>query len=1007
MEGTMFSVNVLRSPFGVRGTHLMPSPDTAVAVANMSAANGAHVSDMYAQILPLCKPPSSSTRQCYAVSGTRGIQQLIASTRRASPSSQCSPTEAQRVDRKASATPSATPRLQVISKHDKGRMLVWNELTGAVVAACLLHPSFTVHHCAMTASHLYTTVEGSAATSGADEEACVYVWDRSTLRSVTVLRGHVSRLTALTVRSTDTSTLIATASLDGTVRLWRHLHKSNLSNEAVADQNKVQLLWVLATAELGNVHSLAFLAADTVVAAATRCAMAFLRFTDPPAKRSGRGSVVCLGTTDTIAFQRVRSAADPDGGTTFLHVCPFNRNSGNTAAAPQSSTLYLLTGSTSGYVQEWAVDVDNMASAEASRKPTASAAVPAYVGIKCRWYHKAHAATVDCVITDEDVVVSTSLFDRVRLYHRKSGATCSITCTAAIPILVPQLKELVWGTIDGSVSVASYARFARGEVNELQLLWTAKPHATAIRGVCLSLTPDLRWDTLCTGAADGSICVWSAVSQTGREAVCRAPDKQGGALLISCLLHVLPLSPPSMEKSASGVKRVAVLVAGLKAASTNHQGAILAVELTATAEVGQITEMPLKSNKGISCAHLCCGEKGALTLWVGTTCGQLLYAAKKCGQRGWTALTPVYWDSKPNGSVAAILNDAASATVMVAVAEAANMGRAPQRLFVSALQLDCKAAATMLSLWEGTAVLPSTSTAANGVERTFTMTWVSKAGLDEQVPSSRISGLLVCGSDSTMVRCARASVSDATPVAAAWQTPEVLLLGSSAEQPYIVQRNLDEPRSALATAVSAQSRTSDIVCLDVLESRKRVLVPSKVRTAKLRTLLYDVGTEKVRLAAVRHTSAHEASEVSFFDDEGRECARVTYSGAVIGSGDTSEVLATKEALNYTPQAQGKSLQQPSEAGETAMRAARCTAIAAHAGERVVFVGYEDGLLQMVDTTSMYVFCRRWATDATGATQPIMDVRYAGSGVVVVRLGSHHLCSFIVPPRSLLDQPSSS
>ncbi|KAG5475576.1 hypothetical protein LSCM4_04158 [Leishmania orientalis] len=1034
MQGTLFSVNVLRSPFGVRGTHLMSPPDAEGAVANVSTANGAHVSDRYAQVLPRYAPAGSPAGQCYAVSSTRGIQQLVANTRTASLSSPSFLVGAQRADRRGRTTPSPTPRLQVISKHEKGRMLVWNELTGAVVAACLLHPSFTVYHCAITALYLYTTVEGSATTSGAEEEACVYVWDRVTFRSVTVLRGHVSRLTALAVRPTEASTAIATASLDGTVRLWRHQHNPDLSDGAAAGQTEVQLMWVFATAELGNVHALSFLSADTLVAAATRCAVAFLRFADTSAMRRGWSSVACLATTDTIAFQKVKSIVDPHGGTTFLHVCPFNRNSGSAmaaaaasgsvaptsptfpssprvksaAAAPSSATVYLLTGSTSGYIQEWAVDVGNTASAEIPQKPAASATAPVYVGIKCRWYHKAHAATVDCVVTDEDVVVSTSLFDRVCLYHRKSGTTCAITGTAAVPVLVPQLKELVWGTIDGELSVASYARFACGTEKQVQLLWTAKPHATAIRGVCLSLTPDLRWDTLCTGAADGSICVWSAESEAGRAAVCRtAYNKQGAALTISRFLHVLPVPPPSIEKGTCGVKRVVALVAGLKAAADDKQCAVFVVELTSTAEVEQITAVPFKSNEEVLCAHLCRGEKGALALWVGTLSGQLLHAAKKPEQRVWTALTPVYWDSKPKGSVTAIASDAASSTIIVAVAEATDANRASQQLFISALRLGPEEAVTMLSLWEGAVVLPSSLGAAKRGERTFTMTWVSKASLDEQGSVSKISGLLLCGNDGTMVRCLRTGTSDAPPLAASWHTPEVLVLASSAEQPYIVQRNIDESRPFLGTAVSAQSRTSDLVCLDVFEHRKRVLVPSSVRTTKLRTLLYDVGTDKVRLAAVRHNNADETSEVSLFDDSGRECGYVTYNGAVVLNSDATGELASEEALSYTPQVQGDTLHEPSVAADTAAPTPHCTAIAAHSGERIIFIGYEDGLLQMVDTTIMYVFCRRWAADATGAARPIADVRYVGYGVVLVRLACNAVCTFIVPPRSLFDQPSLS
>ncbi|CBZ28182.1 conserved hypothetical protein [Leishmania mexicana MHOM/GT/2001/U1103] len=1034
MQGTVFSMNVLRSPFGVRGAHLVPPSDADGAVGKVSTVTDAKVTDSYAQVLPLYTPLGRAKRQTYAVSGTRGIQQLVANTRSASLPIPSTLVAAQRVNIRGNSMPSATPQLHVISKHEKGRLLVWNGLTGAVVAACLFPPSFNVDHCAVAASYVYTTVEGSAATSGSEEEACVYVWSRSTLRSVTVLRGHSGRLTALGVWPMETSTLIATASLDGTVRLWSHQHNPGASNSAVANEDPVQLLWVLATAELGSVHSLKFIAADTVVAAATRCALAFVRLPDAPAKRKGRGSVVSMGTADALAFQIVQSIVDPDGGTTFLHVCPYNRTSGGvvavttalghsslsplaspsslrlSAAAPlsESSTVYLLAGSTSGYIQEWTVDVENATSAEVSPKAAALSADPVYVNVKCRWYHKAHSATVDCVVTDEDVVVSTSLFDCARIYHRTSGATCAVTSTAAIPVLVPQLKELVWGTIDGALSVASYARFASGIENELQLLWTARPHATAIRGVCLSLTPDLRWDTLCTGAADGSMCVWRAMPELGRAAAgSAAAKKEGAAPLITHFLHVLALPPNTAEKGDSDGKRVAAVVAGLRASTAGKQGAILVVELTATGEVGQVAAVPLKDNIKVSCAHLCLSGNGTLSLWVGTRCGQLLHALHKPAQKVWTALMPVQWDAKPNGSVAAIADDAASSVVMVAVAEVPDSRRASQRLSLSALQLEPRATVeTMVSQWEGDVALPCTVYAASHHERTFAMTWVSKIGSDEQASPRDIGGLLVCSSDGTMVRCFRTSVAIAAPSLGLWNTPEVLVMASSSGHVNTIQRNFDESPSFSATAVTAQSRNSDLLCLDIFENSKRVLMPSKVRTTQLTALLCDVGTERVRLAAVRQEEADVANEVALFDNTGRECGRVTHDGAVLLSNDASAASASKRPISYTPKLQGASLCRSSAtAVATAAQTTNCTAIAAHAGDRIVFIGYDDGLLQMVDTTDVYVFCRRWATDATGVARRIVDVRYGGSGVAVVLLANNHLCSFAIPPRSLLDQPS--
>ncbi|KAG5501435.1 hypothetical protein JKF63_03248 [Porcisia hertigi] len=1028
MQVPVLSVDVMRSPFGVRGVHLMTSPDAALTGSKTLPAADAYTSGSYAQVQPRYASFGATKSQNYAVHGTRGVQQLVANTRGALITSSLSLAAAQRNNNGQVSVPSSTPRQQFISEHEKGRLLMWNGQTGTVDAACFLNPAFTVHHFAIAASYVYTTVEGSAATSGAEEEMCVYVWARSDLQKVAVLRGHAGRLTALGVWPKDTSTLIATASLDGTLRLWCHEHAPLPQNGAGGDGASVYPLWMLSTAELGAVQSLTFLSEELVVAATTRCAMGFVRFPNGSAQLRRRGSVWNIETPDTLFFQTVKSTVDTDACTTFLHVCPFNHTSigaltagtgstdsnlsssplsspqgSGTAASSFPSTVYLVTGSTSGYIQEWAVDVENKA-------PAGSATEPVYVSTKCRWFYKAHCATVDSITTDMDVVLSTSLFDGASLYHRKAGNICSVTKSAAIPLLVPQRKEIIWGTVDGSLYVSSYAAFARGVENELHPLWTTRPHTTAIRGLCLSLTHDFSWDTLCTGSADGSLCVWRSVAEPRPgSAGLAGVKKSAAALLIRRLLHVVTLPPRTVENGASGKAQVKTLVVGLGPSTAGKQGVILVLELTPTGEVGQIADVPVGDNKEVSCAHLCRSDQGALSLWVGTSSGRLLHAVKKPEQKTWRALMPVHWDAKPKGGVVAIAKDAASPAIIVAVAEAIDASKSTQRLFLSEVELDPKgtAAETMLSLWEGAVSLPVTTAARKG-ERTFDIRWVSSVHLNGQAAPGSTAGVIVSSSDGTTVRCFRTDkkIHASTPVAS-WKAPEMLFTATPGGQPYSIQRNLDESSSLLNTVVTASSRNSDLVCLDVMSKSQRVLIPAKVWTTQLASLLCDVGTEKVRLAGVRRETRAAASEVVLFDDAGCGCGRVTYEGTVL-SFDTPAGASASAALSYAPRIE-KTSSRTSAAAQDAVAvgsplAAACTVIAAHAGERIVFIGYEDGLLQMVDTTDMYVFCRRWGTDASGMTQPIADIRYGGHGIVLVQLANHHLCSFVVPPRSLLDQP---
>lgn len=1063
-----FAVTVLRSPFGVREADFVTPYDPDTAGGDVLSYTDAQVVNRYAQVQPLGVHPGNQTRRSYAVGNARGIQLLVANTRSSSlpgPAARSSPN---RQNPRASGAFGAPARLQALSKHEDGRLLLWDAESGAVLASCLFQPDFTVRHSVATSSFVYNTLEASAAATGAEEETCVYVWERRALRSVTVMRGHTARLTALAVCPTETSTLVATASLDGTLRLWRHAHlpMPPLTSGDASGSDPVQTLWVLATAEIGTVHSLTFLSSDLLVIAGTRCTMAFVRFPDSPPPRRAGGSVV---TADVLPFQTVTSNVDADGGTTFLHVCPFNRVNGtqplsggsptssptkarspslsnspstprtnssgavSPLPAPSYSLVYLLTGSTSGYVQEWVVDigVDNLADVVGAGKP-------AYVGARCRWYHKAHCATVDCVVTDEDVVVSSSMFDGARLYHRKSGATCAITSTAAVPVLVPQRQEVVWGTIDGTVSVASYAHFACGAEKELHMLWSAKPHATAVRGVCLALTPDFRWDVLCTGAADGTMSVWRMLSEPGRMVSSRHMSlKEATTALFHRILHVLVVPvwsrrPPT--GAMAGSAPVAAVVAGLRTQGAGKPNAVLIAEVTASGDVMPAAALPYKEGEDVTCAHVLRDGAGAMEVWVGTQSGLLLHSTKKAAQKAWAALTAVHWDAKPRGGVEAITAVPSSAGVVVAVAESADARQAAQRLFLSLVRLDPKAQAaeTVGTVWEDSVTLPSTITASSRRHRSFGLTWVTRDEMAEpqgqpqkermqpqaeqqkQPGASVVGGLLVCGSDGTLIRCTRATNPGAA--APAWQTPELLFVASSVGPGSAVQRNLDATPSSLSTTVAAESGTSDLTCVDVFSKAKRVLLPSKARMPQLTGPLCDGGSSKVRLVGVKQDGGEATSEALFFDDAGQMSYRVTYDGAVVLSSATAAAAGlptAKEQLHYTPRTKKVATQRtsivaaPAALVGAAITTVPCTAVAAHATERVVLLGYEDGLLQMVDTTDMYVFCRRWATDTTGTAQSILEVRYGGAGVAVARLENDEICTFVVPPRSLLDIPSNT
>jgi WD40 repeat protein len=1090
MEAEQLSVHVLRCPFGVRQAQFMSGSAETVAGAALP------VGDHYARVSSLGAETNgvASQHRHYAVAGTRGIQQLVATTRNAHAAAENG--SAGKVHESSSTGTSSRgvhcPHADVFSMHDKGRLLMWHSDSGRLAASHAFNPAFTVHRCVVTAACMYVTLEGSPATAGAEEETCVYVLDRHTLQPVTVLRGHEGRLTALavapsTVESTRAATtaseaILATASLDGTVRLWCHRYEVSPRRVDVEKTNvhPVQTLAALPTAELGIVHSLSFLSTEVLVAGCSKCVLAFVRLSDMTAESSSAaGSGAVNGRSGSVGggglrWQQMRSSVDPDGSTTTLHVCPLNaadnrktssvnNNSSNSTGAPAATVAnarsaspnsearrrkFIITGSTSGYLQEWVVDLGE---GEGPSSPntttnTAAAGVESPVVLatavlaRGRWHHKAHAATVDCIVTDDDIAVSTSIFDGARLYHRRTGATSVITTAAMVPVLVPPLKQLVWGSADGSLSLASYALFASGAERELQLLWACKPHAAAIRAVSLSLTATLQWRALCIGAADGSVSIWRPAAWVAPPMVASQEKTNTAKPTLNVVLDVY-VEPPTRATGAA----VGVVAVGLKKEAGGYALAVAEMCAQSDATPASLVVLPLPPSSqqpgGLTCARLCgdVAKHRALCLFVGTRSGELLHYVKASTHSEWRAIGPCKWTATSGKHTACItaissLQPTGHGGALLAVTSQSSVGEslATQRVSLAVLPTNLEEAGATAAVvvgdcacWEDYVDVPAPSQSSlvsvqsNSIEEAHVrVEWFTSPATQAKPNAStgendcmivvRDSRGMLLRSRSVFRNNSHAERKAHGDVDQTWTTPEALARASASSSGTSVGV---EPTmgSSSVDIVVAESGESDVVCVNVVSGRKRVLMKAAARQGGTRARLCDAGTTAVRFAASGMSSSGGAatlSDVALYDDEGREQYRVTRDGTVTpcASMSAAAVAGAKKALSFSTDAAKSSSRSSPE--RSSLSTAACTLLVASAADRLLFVGYDDGLLQMVDMTDMFVFTRVWVRDDVGDLRAVREAHYA-NGVVVVRLAGGCLRVFVVPPRSILDQPMSA
>ncbi|KPA80897.1 hypothetical protein ABB37_04302 [Leptomonas pyrrhocoris] len=1057
MEAGQFAVHVLKCPFGVRGVQFTSDVNESPSATSLS------FNDHYAYVSREAETNTAAPRS-YAVGGTRGIQQLVATTRgvQKAPESMIAGKLNSTNAAKTQPTSFRGALPDVFSIHDKGRLLLWNSQTGALAASYAFNPAFTVNQCVVTPTCVYTTLEGSPATAGAEDETCVYAWDRLTLQPVTVLRGHEARLTALAVAPANienvvtTDVLLATASLDGTVRLWRHHYDPEESatpdaQAKPASVNPVKTLAVLPATELGVVLGLSFIATDVLVAACSKCVLAFVRLSSVVGKEgwsSGLTNGRAPSRDSELRWQLVRSSVDPDGSTTTLHVCApsaieshktSNRKTSNAPAAPTAAMpspplqdvrrrKNILTGSTSGYLQEWVIELGEgdgqprpLLSPTADEEDTppspTAAASAARATVRGRWHNKAHAATIDCIVTDDDIVVSTSIFDGARLYHRRTGATCVITTVAVVLVLAPQLKQFIWGSVDGSVTVANYALFASGTERELQLLWTVKPHAAAIRGVCLSLTAELQWKALCIGAADGSVSVWRPASPAAPSGGV-AKQHRGVAPVLSCVMDTYV---------ADGAAAVVMTVVGLRREESGYALAVAEMP-TDNAAISSVNVLPLPAAQkaaDITCARLCCSAETQrkLCLFVGTRSGLLLHSVKEGPPRNqWRALGLCKWtatNATHPASITAIspLRVVPPHGAVIAVTSQGNVGTSleMQRVLISVLRTHPGKGAVVVDeipRWEAFVDVPTPSQGSlvsselsiNDEQPQVTVAWMKPADTTTAAEAPASNGLVVRDKRGLLVRCrfgsSATSVEKKKDAEHTWAAPEVFLKPSGAfERNFLgVAPTLDPTNTEV---VVTESGESDLLCVDFATGCKHVLMKAPVRHTDLGSVICDAGTNVVRFAAARisGSAASALTQVALYDGHGKERYRVNRDGAVTVCASTA-VANTRNEVTLTPMpVKASARSSPSRSNPPPA----CTLLAASAVDRLLFIGYDDGLLQMVDTTDMFVFMRVWVKNEVGTPHAIREVRYA-NGVSLVRLADDCLRVFAVPPRSILDQP---
>lgn len=415
-----FSIHVLRTPFDVKEVRFSASSGTESEQEVQENTN-----------LPYQQGQGANGSIPVAVAGARSIKRM--SVARSKP-------ELTLPFRRSLGAATEDGGFSIVSIHDKGRMLRWNPTTGDYLASFRFNSLYSVNHCIPGPSVVYTTVAYSNVGVGTEDEHCVYVLRADTLKVLDVLRGHTGRITALAANVQNRS-LLATASHDGTLRVWKY----SANEKPRPNARAVQVVTQTSTAALGVVQALAFSLPDCIIA-------------------SGSTNVMGIFSLETSTWVLVSSEVDFSSITTALYA-PIPSMTNGAAG----SRLSIYAGTSGGYIGEWLLSSDKTTT-------------------KSLWYSKSHCGTVEHIAVYEDIVLSVGCFDGASLFQRQSRTACCISTEAAAVVLLGAAQQVIWGSVDGMLTISSYAEFAEGKAKQLTSLWTIQPHRMAITSISVALT---------------------------------------------------------------------------------------------------------------------------------------------------------------------------------------------------------------------------------------------------------------------------------------------------------------------------------------------------------------------------------------------------------------------------------------------------------------------------------------------------------------------------------------
>ncbi|CCW71102.1 unnamed protein product [Phytomonas sp. Hart1] len=354
-----------------------------------------------------------------------------------------------------------------LCRQRKGQLLVcsWEDLRQ--IGSCSHGAHTSVVQCLITATFLITRIECNLGEDALQSDHNIYVWDAKTFARLYELHGHTARVTNVTVHPFHPNILV-TAALDYMMCVWE------------LSMNTATCLWDEETRNLGTITHLEWLP--------------YRR----PEKLTGLGTSLLVAATDVpLSVWRWDGAI-----LTQMAATPVNCNSAVTAvhvrASSNGTQCVVHTGSTDGCVRMWVID-----SNPADETCT----------IEMKYQVKLHHASISHLLGNDRINVSGSLYSGVALYHCQKGTKATFEEIGGVSSMAldDTNKLILVGAMNGVLWIIGYTGFENAEENvksrELTTLYRFYMSKTAITGIVLEFMNDNTWKRLLVVSLNGSITV--------------------------------------------------------------------------------------------------------------------------------------------------------------------------------------------------------------------------------------------------------------------------------------------------------------------------------------------------------------------------------------------------------------------------------------------------------------------------------------------------------------------